>query len=109
MVRGQPTDTVAVPSVPPGNYYLRVEPETDPATGPIRYSVTVKRDVPQLSFFGIALAGFAGAAGLITWRSMNFEHLRWAESDYGSRSHDDDSRLSTVENITDAFGIFFGR
>jgi hypothetical protein len=31
-------------------------------------------------------------AGLLTWRSMNFEHLRWAESDYASASDDDADR-----------------
>ena len=33
---------------------------------------------------------------LITWRSMNFEHLRWAESDYGGAPGG--SLLGTVEN-----------
>jgi len=83
---GSTTNTVTVPSVPPGNYYLRVEPESDPNKGIIRYTVTVKRDVPQASFFGLALLALLIPAGLITWRSLNFEHLRWAESDYGSSS-----------------------
>ncbi len=99
---GSTTNTVTVPSVPPGNYYLRVEPESDPDKGLIRYTVTVKRDVPQASFFGLALLALLLPAGLITWRSLNFEHLRWAESDYGGPPNDG-SLLSTVENITDAF------
>lgn len=99
---GSTANTVTVPSVPPGNYYLRVEPESDPDKGLIRYTVTVKRDVPQAGFFGLALLALLIPAGLITWRSLNFEHLRWAESDYGSAPNDG-SLLSTVENITDAF------
>ncbi len=99
---GSTTNTVTVPSVPPGNYYLRVEPESDPDKGLIRYTVTVKRDVPQAGFFGLALLALLIPAGLITWRSLNFEHLRWAESDYGSAPNDG-SLLSTVENITDGF------
>jgi hypothetical protein len=99
---GSTTNTVTVPSVPPGNYYLRVEPESDADKGLIRYTVTVKRDVPQAGFFGLALLALLIPAGLITWRSLNFEHLRWAESDYGSAPNDG-SLLSTVENITDGF------
>src|SRR6185437_459448 len=50
---GSTRDTVVVPSVPPGHYYLRVEPESDYYRGTIYYSITLKRDVPQLSFFGL--------------------------------------------------------
>jgi hypothetical protein len=91
---GSRNDTAVVPNVPPGNYYLRVEPESDPSPRIISYSISVKRDVPQISFFGIAIVALFVPAGLITWRSMNFEHLRWAESDYAqpdsSSSGDDD-------------------
>ena len=33
---GAPTDTVALPSVPPGRYFLRVEPEGDRTVPPVR-------------------------------------------------------------------------
>ena len=79
---GSRNDSVAIPSVPPGTYYLRVEPESDFGKGTIHYEISAKRDVPQFSFFGIALLALLAPAGLITWRSMNFEHLRWAESDH---------------------------
>lgn len=88
---GSQSDSVTIPSVPPGHYYLRVEPESDYYRGTIYYSFTLRRDVPQVSFFGIAALALLIPAGLITWKSMNFEHLRWAESDYGS---DDDSGSS---------------
>jgi len=78
---GKNNDTVVIPSVPPGNYYFRIEPEAEVAPGPIYYTITAKRDVPQASFFGLALLALLIPAGLITWRSMNFEHMRWAESD----------------------------
>jgi hypothetical protein len=87
---GSRADSVVIPSVPPGNYYLRVEPESDFGHGTISYSISASRDVPQASFLGIALLALLIPAGLITWRSMNFEHLRWAESDYGSTGSDDD-------------------
>lgn len=79
---GSVNDTVAVPKVPPGRYYLRVEPEGDPGYGVTYYTVTVKRDVPQYSFYGIALGALLLPAVLFTWRSLSFEHLRWAESDH---------------------------
>jgi hypothetical protein len=78
---GGQNDSVAVPSVPPGRYYLRVEPEGDPSYGVTYYSVTVKRDVPQYSFYGLALLALLAPAILLTWRTLSFEHLRWAESD----------------------------
>ena len=79
---GSRNDSVAIPSVPPGTYFLRVEPESDSGHGTIHYEITAKRDVPQFSFFGIALLALLVPAALITWRSINFEHLRWAESDH---------------------------
>lgn len=71
-----------IPSVPPGQYYLRIEPEGDLGSGVIYYSATVRRDVPQYSFFGLAFFALLIPAALLTWRAMNFEHLRWAESDH---------------------------
>jgi Domain of unknown function (DUF4178) len=79
---GSANDRVAVPKVPPGHYFLRVEPEGDPGYGVTYYTVTVKRDVPQYSFYGIALGALLLPAVLLTWRSLSFEHLRWAESDH---------------------------
>ena len=91
-----------VPSVPPGNYYLRIEPEGETFHRPISYVVTLKRDVPQISFFGIASLALVIPAAFLTWRAMSFEHLRWAESDYG-KAPDDGSVLSTAQNLTDSF------
>ncbi len=104
---GSREDSVAVPSVPPGNYYLRIEPESDFGHGTISYSISVTRDVPQMSFFGLALLALLLPAGFITWRSMSFEHLRWAESDYapvaasddGDDSDDNPDRPVTLGNI----------
>jgi hypothetical protein len=90
---GGPNDKVAVPSVPAGHYYLRVEPEGEPGYGVTYYNVTVKRDVPQYSFYGIALLALLAPAILLTWRSISFEHMRWAESDHApitSGGDDDD-------------------
>jgi len=97
---GKQDDTVTIPSVPPGNYYLRVEPESDGRGGIINYTITAKRDVPQASFFGIALLVLLVPAGLITWRSISFEHLRWAESDYAPMTSDDDDDSDDSEKPT---------
>jgi len=88
---GSRSDSVAIPSVPPGTYFLRVEPESDSGHGTIHYEITAKRDVPQFSFFGIALLALLVPAALITWRSINFEHLRWAESDHAPIESSTDS------------------
>jgi hypothetical protein len=79
---GSKKDTVIIPSVPAGHYYLRIEPEVDPRHGLLVYSVEVKRDVPVLGFFGIAFLALLLPAIAITWRSINFERMRWAESDH---------------------------
>lgn len=97
---GSQSDSVTIPSVPPGHYYLRVEPESDSYRGTIYYTITLKRDVPQLSFFGLGALALLLPAGVVTWRSLNFEHLRWSESDYGG-APDDGSILSKVENAVD--------
>ena len=104
---GSHSDSVVVPSVPPGNYYLRIEPESDFGRGTIHYSISAKRDVPQASFFGLALLALLVPAGLITWRSMNFEHLRWAESDYGSGGADDDDSGDAGKPMS--LGNLFGK
>ena len=88
---GSRADSVVIPSVPPGNYYFTGR--TRVGFRPWNHLVLrfpLSRDVPQASFLGIALLALLIPAGLITWRSMNFEHLRWAESDYGSTGSDDD-------------------
>jgi hypothetical protein len=91
---GGTNDSVAIPSVPPGNYYLRVEPESDTGGGLISYSIEAKRDVPQVSFFGLAILALLIPAGLIAWRSWSFEQMRWSESDHAPtpifESGDDD-------------------
>lgn len=79
---GSQKDNVVIPSVPAGHYYLRIEPEVEPRHPPLAYSVQVKRDVPVLGFFGIAFLALFLPAIAITWRSINFERMRWAESDH---------------------------
>jgi hypothetical protein len=79
-------DRAVLPSVPPGRYYLRVEPESDASFGLIGYTVTVTRDVPVLSVYLVAFAALLLPALLISWRTYNFEQMRWAESGHPKRS-----------------------
>jgi hypothetical protein len=79
---GGQKNSVILPSIPAGHYYLRIEPEVDPKHPPIAYTVEVKRDVPVLGFFGIAFFALLLPAIAITWRSITFERMRWAESDH---------------------------
>ncbi len=78
---GSRDDSVVVPHVPSGTYYLRIEPESDRSFAPIMYTVTVVRDVPVLLFYLLALISLLMPAILISWRALNFERMRWAESD----------------------------
>lgn len=79
---GSANDSVAVPKVPAGRYYLRIEPEGDPGYGVTYYTVNVKRDVPQYSLYAVALGALLLPAILLTWRTLSFEHMRWSESDH---------------------------
>jgi hypothetical protein len=79
---GDQHDSVVLPSVPPGHYYLRVEPESDPNAGIIGYTVTVTRDVPVPAIYLLAFAALLVPALLFAWRTHNFEQMRWAESDH---------------------------
>jgi hypothetical protein len=93
---GSARDSVVVPRVPAGRYYLRIEPETDPndwktsQTSSIRYEVVVKRDVPSLFWFWVALPFLLIPPLFRTFRSASYEQRRWAESDYAPSGDDDD-------------------
>ena len=86
---GGRSDEATLPSVPAGQYYLRIEPEAD--APPINYAVSVRRDVPTLWFLPVALLAL-GVYPLVFWlRGRSFETQRWAESDHAPASSEDDS------------------
>jgi len=80
---GAPSDTVELPSVPAGRYFLRIETEGDRVAQPVRYRVRVVRDVSTSLWFLVALALIAAPPLLASWRAAMFEHRRWQESDHG--------------------------
>ncbi len=92
---GSHKGSVLLPSVPKGNYILRVEPQTgtgdnpepngDPTQGDQRvfhYTIQVFRDVAEWGFYW-PLVGFLLLPPLwVTWKASSFETRRWSESDY---------------------------
>ena len=92
---GKRFDTVVVPSVPAGHYYLRIEPEADPSLPSMAYSVGVVRDVPVFGICGIAFLALLLPVVIISFRAYTFERSRWSESDHppvqlSSNSGDDE-------------------
>jgi len=80
---GSPNDSVVVPRVPSGKYYLRIEPEMDSKnTRSMRYEIAIHRDVPNFVFFWIAALLLVIPPIFTTVRAASFESARWRESDY---------------------------
>jgi hypothetical protein len=90
---GSHSDEAVLPAVPPGRYYLRIEPESESAVA--YYHITVYQDVPRWSFLFITM-GLLAVLPIWQWlRGRHFEMARWAESDHprmtsSSSSSDDD-------------------
>ena len=82
---GRQSDSVSIPAVPSGHYYLRIEPEMDSKqAGSMSYDVLLRRDVPNYGFFLIAFVLLLIPPIVSTMRIGSFETARWRESDYGS-------------------------
>jgi DNA-directed RNA polymerase subunit RPC12/RpoP len=74
---------VLLPRIPAGEYYLRVEPEGEATSQPVSYVIQVRRDVPSLLPYGVALLLLVAPSIAATARSSSFERRRMQESDYG--------------------------
>lgn len=80
---GSASDSVSIPAVPSGHYYLRIEPEMDTKQpSSMSYDVTLQRDVPTYLFFLFAFALLLIPPIVSTMRIGAFETARWRESDY---------------------------
>ena len=79
---GNRTNSVIVPAVPSGQYYLRVEPEMATGSPFMRYELELRRNVPNYGFFGLAFLLLLIPPGFTTLRRGSFEAARWRESDY---------------------------
>jgi hypothetical protein len=80
---GSSRDTVELPSVPGGRYFLRIETEGERGARPVQYRVRVVRDVSTSLWFLVALALIVAPPIVASWRAMVFEQRRWQESDHG--------------------------
>lgn len=83
--------------VPAGEYYLRVDPDSDAAGNVIPYTIRLRRDVPTLLPYGLAFVLLLIPPIRAWLRSSSFESARLAEGDYGSSSSDDDDSDSDDE------------
>jgi hypothetical protein len=86
---GSRSGSMFMPSVPAGEYYLRVEPE-GPAGITTRYTLRVIRDVPSKLPYGVALVFLLVLPFITGYRSWSFDSRREQEGDYGSSSSSDD-------------------
>jgi hypothetical protein len=83
---GSPNDSAIVPSVAPGRYYLRVEPEMAKNAQSMVYTLAVRRSVPSSGLFLLAAGLLLIPPILTTWRAASFEQNRWAQSNFGQHS-----------------------
>ncbi|MGD1097215.1 MAG: DUF4178 domain-containing protein [Bryobacteraceae bacterium] len=81
---GDRTEKVVIPSVPPGHYYLWVEPEMEDRGGhAVDYDLVLRHDVPTYGWFWIAALLLLIPPVVHTMRVRSFEARRWMDSDYG--------------------------
>jgi len=76
---GSRSDDAVLPRIPPGRYYLRIEPE---GTVPTQFSVRVYRDVPRWWPFFITIGAILLMPVVVLWRDRKFEYDRWSEGDH---------------------------
>ena len=79
---GGPNDRATIPTVPAGEYYLRVDPEMESGAAPVHYSLELRRDVPYMAWFWIAALLALIPPFFSGRRAASFERRRWSESDY---------------------------
>jgi hypothetical protein len=88
---GSSSDRATIPTVPPGQYYLRVQPELgNDNREPLGFTLTVQRDVPSVTFFFIVFGLLAIPPIFAAFRHHAFEQMRWRESDYAPTTSDDE-------------------
>lgn len=87
---GSAGDSVTLPVIPSGRYYLRIEPEMDPGgSGQMSYEVRLKHGVLGTGWLWALLGVLLIPPLWITIRASVFESRRMAESDYAPSGSDD--------------------
>jgi hypothetical protein len=86
---GGKKSSVLIPSVPPGRYYLWVEPEMEYDSTSSRlnlhsmtYDLVLRHDVPSYAWFWLAAGLLLIPPFAYTIRARTFETKRWMESDH---------------------------
>ncbi len=82
---GSPAENIQLPAIPPGHYYLRVEPEMEAdASGPksVSYQLVVRHDSPSYIWFMLAGVLLLLPPIFYSIRAKSFEARRWEESDF---------------------------
>lgn len=74
---GRTSNSVKVPGVLPGRYYLRVEPEMDAKAVPMRYELVVHRGVVTWSWIWLAALLLIIPPAFTTVRAFQYESARW--------------------------------
>ena len=74
--------TATIASVPPGEYYLSVDPDAAPGISRMPFTVRVRQGGVFASNFLMSLALVLCYPLYILWRRYAFERSRWSESDY---------------------------
>jgi hypothetical protein len=82
---GSINDSAIVPSVAPGRYYLRVEPEMAANAPSMLYRLEIKRGVPSMALFLVAAGLLLIPPIFATWRVAAFEQRRWLQSDFSGK------------------------
>ncbi|MBE7412491.1 MAG: DUF4178 domain-containing protein [Leptospiraceae bacterium] len=88
---GSTKEFIIIEDVEEGDYYLRIEPESDVASS-LRYEVTVVRDTPRYTPFILFLIFIFPPIFVSLFKYKNFESDRLQNSDYAnsySSSYDD--------------------
>jgi hypothetical protein len=91
---GSPKQGTTVHRVPPGKYYIRIDPEREKEAGesaslaarPIEYNVEVYQGSTNIGLFFIVLLLLLPPPIFAWWRYRNFETQRWSESDMSGGS-----------------------
>jgi hypothetical protein len=79
---GSSRDRVVLPRVPPGKYYLRIEPEKTAGSAFLYYEIVIRRDVPRLGWFLLAFFVLFIPPVFASLRAFAFENARWRDSDH---------------------------
>jgi len=82
---GNTEEKISLPKVPPGHYYLRVEPEMDTesvAAKSVRYQLTLIHNSTSYIWFLMAMFLLIIPPIWVSIRSASFENGRWANSDH---------------------------